>query len=548
MATMDHCLEADRPGFEAGSSCRRLIWLAAASILLMAGAGPDLQRPTSLREPAGEARLNREDPYIGQVITRQLASDFTWGYWCGVKQPLGAYRKGLSIHQFTKSNYPEEVQRGNPDYILWVNEIDDTFGIAERPTGAFDGNVKHPGGMVAFSDDGTIWYDYGGRAEDLPLDLYVSDSPNDTNNFSVVLDDYETQGTSTTPCLHVPDPKLMMFWRHGHSGGVDTTVRLRRYDLTAGFDQPEFEINIGKGVEHDIYGDVGIEQLYTRYDPRYGYAFVSWQWFDTPDLFGSNPFLYSDDDGATWKSADGVICPDLPLDYSEINGIFVPYDHLKYRQHAGWNVEDLGVGPHGTFWTTMPHGYANRDYHWWVHFVRFDGGEWATQRMTQPMLADTKPYACGATKNCLVFLYADNIAFNQLMATVSVDDGATWTDPVAVDTVDPSQTICWVSFVQPSRYYSGDAARFFYSYFRNADGDPGKKYQNSVRWIRLDIEGVTQCPADINGDFVVNIDDLFAVLAVWGECFDCAEDVNNDGNVNIDDLFRVLAGWGPCPQ
>lgn len=55
------------------------------------------------------------------------------------------------------------------------------------------------------------------------------------------------------------------------------------------------------------------------------------------------------------------------------------------------------------------------------------------------------------------------------------------------------------------------------------------------------------CPADLNFDEVVNIDDLFAVLAGWGPCDDCIEDINDDGVVDIDDLFAVLAEWGPCP-
>lgn len=57
----------------------------------------------------------------------------------------------------------------------------------------------------------------------------------------------------------------------------------------------------------------------------------------------------------------------------------------------------------------------------------------------------------------------------------------------------------------------------------------------------------SECHADVNGDEVVNIDDLFAVLGVWGACDDCPEDVDNSGYVDIDDVFLVLGTWGPCP-
>ena len=55
------------------------------------------------------------------------------------------------------------------------------------------------------------------------------------------------------------------------------------------------------------------------------------------------------------------------------------------------------------------------------------------------------------------------------------------------------------------------------------------------------------CPEDVNGDEIVNIDDLFQVLSAWGPCEECPEDVNDDGVVDIDDIFEVLANWGPCP-
>lgn len=61
----------------------------------------------------------------------------------------------------------------------------------------------------------------------------------------------------------------------------------------------------------------------------------------------------------------------------------------------------------------------------------------------------------------------------------------------------------------------------------------------------LDVES-HECPGDVNDSGYVDIDDVFAVLAAWGDCSDCPEDVNDDGTVDIDDLFGVLAEWGPC--
>ena len=57
----------------------------------------------------------------------------------------------------------------------------------------------------------------------------------------------------------------------------------------------------------------------------------------------------------------------------------------------------------------------------------------------------------------------------------------------------------------------------------------------------------TLCPADTNGDDVVNVTDLLDLLASWGPCaVPCPSDVNSDGVVNVTDLLALLAAWGAC--
>jgi hypothetical protein len=50
----------------------------------------------------------------------------------------------------------------------------------------------------------------------------------------------------------------------------------------------------------------------------------------------------------------------------------------------------------------------------------------------------------------------------------------------------------------------------------------------------------------MDGDDIVDIDELLAVIAAW-ETDDTDADVNDDGIVDTDDLLAVLAAWGPCP-
>lgn len=66
--------------------------------------------------------------------------------------------------------------------------------------------------------------------------------------------------------------------------------------------------------------------------------------------------------------------------------------------------------------------------------------------------------------------------------------------------------------------------------------------------------GPCQClERDINGDNVVNVDDLLIIIAQWGPCpkpctSPCLADVTGDCAVGVDDLLAIISSWGPCPQ
>ncbi|MEC9374355.1 MAG: hypothetical protein VYC34_10955 [Planctomycetota bacterium] len=58
--------------------------------------------------------------------------------------------------------------------------------------------------------------------------------------------------------------------------------------------------------------------------------------------------------------------------------------------------------------------------------------------------------------------------------------------------------------------------------------------------------GAAPCPADMNGDGVINSADLGVMLGAWGPCGVCPTDLNSDGNVGSADLGVMLGSWGPC--
>jgi hypothetical protein len=55
-----------------------------------------------------------------------------------------------------------------------------------------------------------------------------------------------------------------------------------------------------------------------------------------------------------------------------------------------------------------------------------------------------------------------------------------------------------------------------------------------------------QCPADVTGDGVINIDDLLGVINTWGQGAGSPSDVTGNGIVDIDDLLAVINAWGAC--
>ena len=47
---------------------------------------------------------------------------------------------------------------------------------------------------------------------------------------------------------------------------------------------------------------------------------------------------------------------------------------------------------------------------------------------------------------------------------------------------------------------------------------------------------------DVDGNCVVDVDDLIAVILAWGQRVSPA-DVNGDGIVDVDDLIMVILNW-----
>ncbi len=125
----------------------------------------------------------------------------------------------------------------------------------------------------------------------------------------------------------------------------------------------------------------------------------------------------------------------------------------------------------------------------------------------------------------------------------------------------PSETRLWISIreqlsVTPLHWG-----------WHEADGNGRLVYRNDLdAWsegipdaadvafcLNLPLADLAACPADIDVNGLVGINDFLAVLAQWGCAGPCTADITGpmdgppDGIVGIADFLKVLAEWGECP-
>jgi hypothetical protein len=65
----------------------------------------------------------------------------------------------------------------------------------------------------------------------------------------------------------------------------------------------------------------------------------------------------------------------------------------------------------------------------------------------------------------------------------------------------------------------------------------------------IECDAAAGCPADLNGNGFVGVQDLIVLIMHWGPCGDapCTADLDGDGTVGIGDLIQLVLAWGACP-
>lgn len=139
-------------------------------------------------------------------------------------------------------------------------------------------------------------------------------------------------------------------------------------------------------------------------------------------------------------------------------------------------------------------------------------------------------------------MFADTDDLHLLAGSPCVDAGDnSVVDPTAVD-VDGGPRI------QHCRVDIGAYESPFFMDCNSNDSPDACEVENGTAPDENDngIPDECECPADFNGDGVVNVPDLIFLLGEWGTNPGSTADFDGDGEVRVPDLLIVLGTWGSC--
>jgi hypothetical protein len=157
-------------------------------------------------------------------------------------------------------------------------------------------------------------------------------------------------------------------------------------------------------------------------------------------------------------------------------------------------------------------------------------------------------------RNCLMHDFPEIIAevdAGELYA-VQFDftfDNASWAQQQDINLIGWVQPVTWFG---PAEVYNAEQVKWPLPEPPDCNSNGVEDFLDIMDGTSLDQNGngipdecESACPADVNGDSIVDVLDLLAVLAAWGAAGG-PEDINGDGIVNVLDLLEVLGAWGPC--
>lgn len=251
--------------------------------------------------------------------------------------------------------------------------------------------------------------------------------------------------------------------------------------------------------------------------------------------YGIQPDCFPYDDAVRWDGAGSprpaselpaFLDPNNPPDYSRAEALGV--DEQDPPRIVGWGLEQID-------YFEEPSDCMSRALFW-----EWDEQEEEYDTFNLGSLVGGSPDPRESVAEAI-----RNVGLNDALQVVGADtsfndalmwerDGGSWS---LTNLFDEISTGCnWIDL-----YNAMDI---------NVDGWITGRGVNEVSdWRVYVLTPLSDCPEDVNGDEVVDIDDLFEVLGHWGDPVPgtiWVWDVNNDCTVDFNDVTAVLNAWGPC--
>lgn len=138
-----------------------------------------------------------------------------------------------------------------------------------------------------------------------------------------------------------------------------------------------------------------------------------------------------------------------------------------------------------------------------------------------------------------------NVEAGKTLSVMYLTSSETWSviNTVTSNGVNPTSYTFWEHTLPSNAKHNQFRIRF------QTDGADSTDdwYIDDVQ-VAVFVDPPPECPADVNGDLLVDGNDLSLILGSWGSCTGCAADINDDGQVDGNDLSIVLGAWGVCPD
>ena len=145
-----------------------------------------------------------------------------------------------------------------------------------------------------------------------------------------------------------------------------------------------------------------------------------------------------------------------------------------------------------------------------------------------------------------------NVQDDVFLTEISDDNGATWTTVLTVGPTGAGTTGEWATEeILFSEFPDFQANERFRIRFNANDLNQTSRVEaavDNIEMISVNCDPQEPgCEGDIDGNDVVNVNDVLQLLSAWGsDCDGCPSDVNDDGALDVNDVLALLSNFGDC--